>query len=58
MDGRPRAPQQVALRCGLCPMPGPVDVAPGRGLVPIYAIEKIAAIVEATLQTKPAGMMH
>ena len=34
------------------------DVAPGRGRKPIYAIEKIAAIVEATLQTKPAGMTH
>ena len=27
------------------------EVAPGRGRKPIYAIEKIAAIVEATLQT-------
>ena len=34
------------------------DVAPGRGRKPIYAIEKIAAIVDATLQTKPAGMTH
>ena len=34
------------------------DVAPGRGRKPIYAIEKIAAIVEATLQTKPVGMTH
>ena len=29
-----------------------------RGRKPIYAIEKIAAIVDATLQTKPAGMTH
>ena len=34
------------------------DVASGRGRKPIYAIDKIAAIVDATLQTKPAGMTH
>jgi transposase len=34
------------------------DVAPGRGRKPIYAMDKIAAIVEATLQTKPAAMTH
>src|SRR5271168_1208611 len=34
------------------------DVAPGRGRKPVYEIDKIAAIVEATLQTKPAGMTH
>ncbi len=34
------------------------DVAPGRGRKPIYEIDKIAAIVEATVQTKPAGMTH
>jgi transposase len=28
------------------------DVAPGRGRKPVYAMEKIAAIVDATLQTK------
>src|SRR5713226_2387289 len=33
-------------------------VAPGRGRKPVYAIDKIAAIVDATLQTKPAGMTH
>lgn len=32
------------------------EIAPGRK--PTYAIEKIAAIVEATLHTKPAGMTH
>ena len=32
------------------------DIAPGRGRKPTYPIDKIAAIVEATLQTKPAGM--
>src|SRR5690349_8232784 len=34
------------------------DVAPGRGRKPSYQIEKIAAIVDATLQTKPVGMTH
>ena len=34
------------------------DIAPGRGRKPTYQIDKIAAIVEATLQTKPAGMTH
>ena len=34
------------------------DVAPGRGRKPIYWMDKIAAIVDATLQTKPAGMTH
>src|SRR5258708_27268373 len=34
------------------------DIAPGRGRKPHYQIDKIAAIVDATLQTKPAGMTH
>jgi hypothetical protein len=34
------------------------DIAPGRGRKPTYQIEKITAIVDATLQTKPAGMTH
>jgi len=34
------------------------DIAPGRGRKPRYQIDKIAAIVNATLQTKPAGMTH
>jgi transposase len=34
------------------------DIAPGRGRKPRYEINKIAAIVDATLQTKPAGMTH
>ena len=34
------------------------EIAPGRGRKPSYAIKKIAAIVEATLQTKPDGMTH
>ena len=34
------------------------NIAPGRGRKPLYPIDKIAAIVDATLQTKPAGMTH
>ena len=34
------------------------QVAPGRGRKPTYGPEKIKAIVDATLQTKPAGMTH
>ena len=34
------------------------DIAPGRGRKPTYPIDKVAAIVDATLQTKPAGMTH
>src|ERR1039457_5196576 len=34
------------------------EIAPGRGRKPVFRIEKIAAIVDATLQTKPAGMTH
>ena len=34
------------------------DIAPGRGRKPTYQIDKIANIVDATLQTKPAGMTH
>ena len=34
------------------------DVAPGRGRKPLYPMAKIAAIVHATLKTKPAGMTH
>jgi hypothetical protein len=34
------------------------DVAPGRGRKPVFQIDKIGAIVDATLQTKPAGMTH
>jgi hypothetical protein len=34
------------------------EIAPGRGRKPTYQIDKIAAIVDATLQTKPAGMTH
>jgi len=34
------------------------DVAPGRGRKPLYDVDKVAAIIDATLQTKPAGMTH
>ena len=34
------------------------DIAPGRGRKPRYGTDKVAAVVEATLQTKPAGMTH
>jgi len=34
------------------------DIAPGRGRKPTYQIDKIAAIVDPTLQTKPAGVTH
>jgi transposase len=34
------------------------DIASGRGRKPKYPIEKVAAIVDATLQTKPIGMTH
>jgi hypothetical protein len=34
------------------------DIAPGRGRKPTYQFDKIAGIVDATLQTKPAGMTH
>ncbi len=34
------------------------EVAPGRGRKPTYDIDKIAAIVDATLQTQPEGMTH
>ena len=32
------------------------EVAPGRGRKPSYGVQKIAAIVDATLRTKPKGM--
>ena len=34
------------------------EIAPGRGRKPHYDIDKAAAIVDATLQTKPEGMTH
>src|SRR5487761_1631367 len=47
-------PQQVALR-GLEVL---WQVASGRGRKPTYGPEKIKAIVDTTLQTKPPGMTH
>ena len=34
------------------------EIAPGRGRKPRYDAEKVKAIVDATLQTKPKGMTH
>jgi transposase len=34
------------------------EIAPGRGRKPDYDTERIAGIVDATLQTKPEGMTH
>ena len=34
------------------------EVAPGRGRKPRYDLDKIAAFVDATLQSKPEGMTH
>lgn len=34
------------------------EIAPGRGRKPTYGLEKVKAIVDATLQTKPPGMTH
>ena len=34
------------------------EVAPGRGRKPTYAPEKVKAIIDATLHTKPNGMTH
>ena len=34
------------------------EIAPGRGRKPRYHIDKVAAIVDATLRTKPKGMTH
>jgi transposase len=34
------------------------EIAPGRGRKPTYGPEKIRAIMDATLQTKPSGMTH
>src|SRR6266853_425662 len=34
------------------------EIAPGRGRKPEYDMDKIAGIVDATVQTKPEGMTH
>jgi len=51
----------VALWCKRFAEQGPESlwqIAPGRGRKPTYGPEKIKALVDATLQTKPAGMTH
>ena len=45
-------------RFGESGLDGLWDIAPGRGRKPIYEMDKIASIVDATLQTKPAGLTH
>src|SRR4029434_7596484 len=47
-----------ARRIGDEGLDGLWDIAPGRGRKPTYQIDKIVDIVDATLQTKPAGMTH
>lgn len=34
------------------------EIAPGRGRKPTYGSDKIQAVIDATLQTKPKGMTH
>ena len=34
------------------------EVASGRGRKPTYSVDKVAAIIQSTLQTKPAGATH
>jgi transposase len=34
------------------------QIAPGRGRKPVYGTERIKAVVDATLQTKPKGQTH
>ena len=34
------------------------EIAPGRGRKPAYSADKVSAIVDATLQTRPEGMTH
>ena len=34
------------------------EVAPGRGRKPVYAATQVAAVIERTLQTRPAGATH
>jgi transposase len=39
-------------------LPGLWEVAPGRGRKATYSAEKIQAVINATLQSKPKGMTH
>ncbi|MBL8211933.1 MAG: IS630 family transposase [Bryobacterales bacterium] len=34
------------------------EIAPGRGRKPIYTAEQVKAMIDATLQSKPAGIAH
>jgi transposase len=34
------------------------EVAAGRGRKPVYGVDKVKEVVDATLQTKPKGMIH
>jgi transposase len=34
------------------------EVAPGRGRKPTYSLDKVAAIIQSTLETRPAGATH
>ena len=51
----------VALWCKRFAEQGPESlwqIAPGRGRKPTYGPEKIKALVDATLQSRPAGLTH
>jgi transposase len=39
-------------------LPGLWEIAPGRGRKATYSAEKIQAVIDATLQSKPKGMTH
>lgn len=39
-------------------LPGLWEIAPGRGRKATYSAEKIKAVIDATLQSKPKGMTH
>jgi transposase len=39
-------------------LPGLWEIAPGRGRKAVYSPERIKAVIDATLQSKPKGMTH
>ena len=39
-------------------LPGLWEIAPGRGRKATYSLERIKAVIDATLQSKPKGMTH
>jgi transposase len=39
-------------------LPGLWEIAPGRGRKPMLTAEKVKAVIDATLQTKPKGSTH